>query len=346
VRSSCWATQSGDAMRIRVAIPDSLVGPSTIGPTLESVTRLNQALLRQGLVPRLSTLLRRRKVRWAPEPRGHGEHFDAADTVVARGWGDCDDLAPFWAAELRETGVDPHARVTIKRTGPHRWHAIVRRSDGSVDDPSAAAGMPSSVDGVAIAHDRPLRAGAPVVDVANWPGWGWLARADLPLGDYLSLAHYAVAPDPRTAAAEAALSGACHGACHGIDDAAVLGAVASHVAGWPAEAAADNWGVEVGSLFGSIAKGLASVVTAPVRAVQSAASIPSHAADSIMQTVPGLSAIPAMAQGVMQAVPGLQSVMAAGLPLAQQLLPLLSPGLGPAGLSLPVLQAILSAGGR
>jgi hypothetical protein len=333
-------------MRIRVAIPDTLVGPATIGPTLESVTRLNQALLRQGLVPRLSTLIRRGRVRWRPEPRGHGEHFDAADTVVARGWGDCDDLAPYWAAELRETGVDPHARVTIKRTGAHRWHAIVRRSDGSVDDPSAAAGMPSSVDGVAIAHDRPLRAGAPVVDVANWPGWGWLARADLPLGDYLSLAHYAVAPDPRTAAAEAALSGACHGACHGIDDAAALGAVASHVAGWPADEAADHWGVEVGSIFSSIAKGLGSVITSPIKAAESAVSIPWQAAQGVMQAVPGLSAIPAMAQGVMQSVPGLQSVMAAGLPLAQQLLPLLSPALGPAGLSLPVLQAMLSAGGR
>jgi hypothetical protein len=332
-------------MRVRVAIPDSLVGPATIGPTLESVTRLNQAFLREGLVPRLSTLLRRRKVRWAPEPRGHGEHFDAADTVVARGWGDCDDLAPYWAAELRETGADPHARVTIKRTGPHRWHAVVRRSDGSIDDPSAAAGMPSSVDGIALEHDRPMRAGAAAVDVAQWPAWGWLARADLPIGDYMSLAHYAVAPDPRTAAAEAALAGACHGACHGIDDAAaVLGGVAAHVAGWPVEEAADRWGTEVGSLFSSIARGLSSVVRAPVRAVQSATSIPLHAAESIMQTVPGLAAIPALAHDVMHAVPGLESVVSTGLPVVQQLLPLLSPALGPAGLSLPVLQALLRGG--
>jgi len=328
-------------MRIRVAIPDSLVGPATIGPALESVTRLNQALLRQGLVPRLSTLLRRGKVRWKPEPRGHGEHFDAADTVATRGWGDCDDLAPYWAAELRETGADPHAKVTIRRTGPHRWHAVVRRGDGSIDDPSAAAGMPSDLEGVSLERDRPLRAGAPMVDVAQWPGWGWLGRADLPIADYMSLSHYAVAPDPRTAVAEAALAGACHGACHGIEDSAVLGAVASVVAGWPPEEAAEQWGTEIGSIFDSIAKGVSSLVTAPVKAVQSAASIPMQAAQGLAQAIPGLSAIPALAQSVMQTVPGLQSVMATGLPLAQQLLPLVAPAMGPAALSLPMLQALM-----
>lgn len=333
-------------MRIRVAIPDSLVGPSTIGPTLESVTRLNQALLRQGLVPRLSTLLRRGKVKWRPEPRGHGEHFDAADTVTARGWGDCDDLAPFWAAELRETGEDPRASVTIKRTGSHRWHAVVRRSDGSIDDPSAAAGMPSAVDGIALEHDRPLRAGAPVVEVAQWPRWGWLARADLPIGDYTSLAHYAVAADPRTAAAEAALSGACMGACHGLDGAEVLGAVASHLAGWPAEDAADQWGTEVGSIFSSIARGLSSVMTAPIRAAESVVQHPFQAAQQALNAIPGLSAIPAVAHGIMQDVPGLESVLSAGLPVAQQLLPMLTPALGPAGLSLPVLRAVLAREGR
>jgi hypothetical protein len=331
-------------MRIRLAVPDSLVGASTVAPALESVTRLNQALLRRGLVPRFSTLVRQGKIRWRPEPRGHGEHFDAADTIVSRGWGDCDDLAPYWAAELRESGADPGARVTIKRTGPHRWHAIVRRSDGSIDDPSKAAGMSASVEGVAFEHDRVMRAGSPMVDVAQWPNWGWLARADLPLGDYVSLAHYALAQDPRSAVAEAALSGACHGACHGIDDAAVLGAVASVAAGWTPEEAAEQWDTEVGSIFSSIARGLSSVVSAPMRAAQSAVAIPWHAAQGVMQSIPGLSAVPALAHEVMHAVPGLESVVAKGLPLAQQLLPMLAPAMGPAGLSLPVLQAILSEG--
>ena len=332
-------------MRVRLAIPDSLVGPGTIGPALESVTRLNQVLLREGLVPRLSTLLRRRRVRWKPEPPGHGEHFDAADTVASRGWGDCDDLAPYWAAELRESGIDPGARVTIKRTGPHRWHAVVRRSDGAIDDPSAAAGMPSAVDGIALEHDRPLRAGAPMVDIAQWPGWGWLARADLPAGEYASLAHYAIAPDPRSAIAEAALSGACHGVCLGVDDdAATLGAVASVAAGWSPRDAADQWDTEVGSIFSSLAKGLTSLVSAPVKAAQGVVSAVPGLAQGVMSAVPGLSAIPALTRGLMSAVPGLQSVMAAGLPVAQQLLPMLSPALGPAALSLPVLQALFRGG--
>jgi hypothetical protein len=125
----------------------------------------------------------------------------------------------------------------------------------------------------------------------------------------------------------------------------VLGAVASVVAGWPVDAAAEKWGTEVGSIFSSIAKGLSSALAAPVKAVQSTVNVPLRAAEGIMHTVPGLSAIPAIAHDVMQSVPGLQSVMASGLPLAQQLLPLVSPVMGPAGLSLPVLQAILSAGG-
>jgi len=217
----------------------------------------------------------------------------------------------------------------------------VRRSDGSIDDPSVAAGMPHAVDGIALEHDRPLRAGAPMVDVAAWPGWGYLARADLPLGDYTSVAHYAVAPDPRTAIAEAALAGACHGACHGIEDSAVLGAVASLAAGWPAEDAAEHWDTEVGSIFSAIAKGVSSALSAPVKAVQSVAQVPLHAAQGIMQSVPGLSAIPAVAQELAQTVPGLQSVMATGLPLAQQLLPLVAPAMGPAALSLPMLQALM-----
>ena len=349
-------------MRIRLAVPDSLVGPELVGPALESVTRVNQALLRAGLVPRFSTLLRRRAVRWKPEPRGHGEHFDSADAVTARGWGDCDDLSPYWAAELRESGADPSARVTIKRTGPGRWHAVVRRGDGSIDDPSAAAGMPHGIDGlgagVRLAHDHPLRAGATVVDVAEWPGSGWLARADLPVSDYVTMAHYALASEPRTAIAEAALSGACHAVVNGLDDdAATLGAVASVAAGWPVPDAAQQWGAEVGSIFDAISKGLTSLVKLPGKAIETAVTTPLKAAQGLMSAVPALaqgvmsavpalaqgamSAVPALAQGAMSAVPALRSVLATGLPLAQQLLPMLAPGLGPAGLALPVLQTLL-----
>ena len=80
------------------------------------------------------------RVRWKPEPPGD-EHFDLSTTVAKRGWGDCDDLAPWRAAELRVTGQDPEAYSYVYPSGPHRWHAIVRRGDGSDEDPSRAAGM-------------------------------------------------------------------------------------------------------------------------------------------------------------------------------------------------------------
>src|SRR6185369_900875 len=58
-------------------------------------------------------------IKWKPEPPGD-EHFDHAKTVLARKWGDCDDLAPWQAASLRHTGEDPGAKAVAKRSGLHR----------------------------------------------------------------------------------------------------------------------------------------------------------------------------------------------------------------------------------
>jgi len=107
--------------------------------------------------------------------------------VMKRRWGDCDDLAPCHAASLRASGEDPGATAIVKRSGPKTWHAVVKRSDGSIDDPSRRAGMgqpheyhgavvpimprPVSVSGAYIV--RPNLALRPV------PG-GVQARADMP----------------------------------------------------------------------------------------------------------------------------------------------------------------------
>lgn len=337
-------------MRIRLSVPDSLVGPATIHPALESVTRLNEALIRKGLVPRLSTLLRHGAVKWLPEPAGHGEHFDAADTVAVRRWGDCDDLAPYWAGELRATGADQKAKVIIRKSGPHRWHAVVLRSDGKIDDPSAAAGMPSrSTNGIHGGFDRPMRAGAPFVDVVKWPGHGWLARADLPMSDYLSLAHYATAQEPRQAVAEAAISGACHGVLHGLErEACILGSVASSVAGYGVEGASELWDTEVGSIFSSLSKAASGLASLPSKATGMASGLASGlvsnlpgAASALTSAIPGASAL---VNPLMQAAaPALQSVLQTGMPLAQQLLPLLVPGLPAAQMGLPILQALMAS---
>jgi len=134
-------------MRINVAVPEAHVDAPVLDAMLESVTRLDQKLLKEGAVPTAKEAIKKHGVRWQPEPPGE-EHFDHAGTVMQRGHGDCDDLAPHHAASLRHTGEDPGAKAVVYRSGPMRWHAVVQRSDGSIDDPSRWAGMGQGVSGV------------------------------------------------------------------------------------------------------------------------------------------------------------------------------------------------------
>lgn len=175
-------------MRLKIAIPESHVAPRILNAGLEAVTRLNESLLQNNEVPSFERALRY-GVRWRPEPVGD-EHFDSADQVIGRKWGDCDDLAPWHAASLRHSGEDPGATAVVRRSGPKRWHAVVRRSDGSIDDPSKRAGMGPNVApgvfGAAVPFMLPPSAvvgGAYEIrpSIAVRPVYGELqARADLP----------------------------------------------------------------------------------------------------------------------------------------------------------------------
>jgi hypothetical protein len=136
-------------VRIRIAIPDEHVGPETVEPVLEAVTRVNEHLIRNGQSPTSYELLDKGAV-WRPEAPGD-EHFDHGATIHERGWGDCDDWGPLHTATLRATGEDPDAVTRLVRSGPHVFHALTQRSDGSIQDPSIAAGMksdrPSNISG-------------------------------------------------------------------------------------------------------------------------------------------------------------------------------------------------------
>lgn len=79
-------------------------------------------------------------VRYAREPPGK-ERWQTPYQTLLSGRGDCEDLAVWRAAELRRRGEDPRARVVVKRTGPRVLHALVRRGDGTLEDPSRALGM-------------------------------------------------------------------------------------------------------------------------------------------------------------------------------------------------------------
>jgi hypothetical protein len=150
-------------MRVRIAIPESHVSEDVLNSGLEAVTALDHHLMVSGAAPTFSDLLARGGVRWQKEPPGD-EHFDHALVVAGRGWGDCDDLAPMRAGELRATGEDPHARAVVMRSGPSSWHAIVERGDGSYEDPSRAAGMGNGVHGVEFFGGDNWRAGWPTPD--------------------------------------------------------------------------------------------------------------------------------------------------------------------------------------
>jgi hypothetical protein len=95
-------------------------------------------------------------VRWkrdvcpAPVARVAGacERFVSVTLVLEAGYGDCDDLAPWRAAELRvqyeRTGGrqgDSKAMAFPIRSPGIGWHILVRRSDGSTEDPSKVLGM-------------------------------------------------------------------------------------------------------------------------------------------------------------------------------------------------------------
>ena len=130
-------------MRIRIAIPDEHVTPEVIDPVLETVTRLNESMIRSGDTPTATELLDRGAI-WRPENMGD-EHFDHGATIAERGWGDCDDWAPLKAAEMRASGEDPHAIARVVPSGPTTFHAIVTTGAGEDlrggDDISVQAGM-------------------------------------------------------------------------------------------------------------------------------------------------------------------------------------------------------------
>jgi hypothetical protein len=201
-------------VEIQLAVPETHVSADVLDAALEAVTRLDEDMIVKGKAPPLDRVLAAGRVRWQPEPPG-AERFDNAAVVFGRGWGDCDDLAPWHAATLRANGIDPEATAFARQSGPGRWHAVVRRSDGSVDDPSIAAGMGQS-NGFAPAVTSPMYRPAPGIH-GEWvmkPSLavrrivgGWEGRADLPW----SQSDYAMASLARMPTAATALTGAIVG---------------------------------------------------------------------------------------------------------------------------------------
>jgi hypothetical protein len=105
-----------------------------LGVALAGLCAMNMALMAEHPVPPLY----QSGVRYRRE---RPDTWSTVDIVLARGVGDCEDLTAYRVAELRLTGEDPGARGEVVEVRPRKWHARVRRSDGSVEDPSAKLGM-------------------------------------------------------------------------------------------------------------------------------------------------------------------------------------------------------------
>jgi hypothetical protein len=217
----------------------------------------NAEAIRRGEIPHVEDAIRA-GVKWRPEPFLDGEHFDLGHQVQNRGWGDCDDLAPWLTGSLRASGEDEDAITRIVKTGKNRWHALTQLSDGSILDPSKWAGMgrksSASQHGVVGMVARPFaHPGSGAICVM--PGGGrWWARCDVPWGDG-STSHLASHGRGRTPdeALHRAVSGAM--VCGEQIDSPVtdrLRDVASLLLTDRDELLADDG--QVGSIFGSILK--------------------------------------------------------------------------------------------
>lgn len=309
-------------MRINVAVPESNVQPEVLDAALEAVTRLNEDMIEKREVPIFKEALEQ-GIQWRPEPPGQ-EHFDHAAKVVGRGWGDCDDLAPYQAASLRVTGVDPDAKAVVVQSGPKRWHAVVERGDGSIDDPSADAGMhewyANKGNRGATVPMLSTRGESSVVgayrirpQIALRPAYGsWQARADLPWhwrehedNDTPSRGDFAMAALHSAPVAATALVGCIDGLID-LADAANFGddehvmrlqAIADHIEGADYHELLEEYGPEhaeaavhvVGSFWSglkNIVKKVAPVVSKAVQFVPGVGPIASSAIDVATSFIP------------------------------------------------------------
>lgn len=325
-------------MRIRIAVPDAHISPEVLNAALEATTAANQAMLASGDAEPISEAIKHGAVKWKPEPFKDGEHFDLSSTVTNRGWGDCDDLAPALAAELRESGIDPEARAVVKKSGPKRWHAVTELSSGRILDPSAMAGMHEyqrkhgdafvngpgdyGISGSSVVRMLTDGDGYGVIGVKRLRG-GWAARCDLPVeGEAVDIVGVAHHTDPveaiHSAVNAASIVGVASDMVNAEDIAKAIAVREALTGGHPDDVAALVGGMlddaEIGSFFGNVFKGLKKVAS-PLTKLAKFVPIPgvSQAADLVDK---GLHALPGGGGGgrrpALPNVPGLAAQMHQG----------------------------------
>ena len=134
---------NGERAPMRIAVVTLAKGKADIEAALEAGARLSALQELQNDWPPLyqSPIIYQRET---DTHGGHREERFLTRALIERlGWGDCDDLCIARVGELRATGEDPGARAIAyeQRAGSGRWHIVVRRSSGEIEDPSANLGM-------------------------------------------------------------------------------------------------------------------------------------------------------------------------------------------------------------
>lgn len=117
--------------------------PALMAAAGKGLVAVNLELLRQAKASgRPLPDLRLSGVRYRQEPYGR-EEWDNVLTLLRRGWGDCEDLAAWRAAEVQLQGGKAELAVRPSRSGiPGRYHAVVWRPDlKKFEDPSEWQGM-------------------------------------------------------------------------------------------------------------------------------------------------------------------------------------------------------------
>lgn len=74
----------------------------------------------------------------------YGEEWQTIPWVIYRGYGDCEDLGSWRAAELRQKykiKATPYIKMRRMPDGFWRAHVVVRWPNGQLEDPSAKLGM-------------------------------------------------------------------------------------------------------------------------------------------------------------------------------------------------------------
>lgn len=123
-----------------MAFSEGRRGQREINLALRCVTAIDMYEIREYRLPALyrSGVRYRREVCLAPGVRETCERFLSARRLLAERFGDCDDLAPYLAAELRLRGEQATA---IAVRSPAGWHCVVKRASGAIEDPSRRLGM-------------------------------------------------------------------------------------------------------------------------------------------------------------------------------------------------------------